>query len=221
MSIVIEYPVLDKRGFPSYRKSKTHCPKGHPYSDENTFVSKTGSRSCRTCIREGKRARYVKIPRKKKEYCIHGHPYSEGHPNTGFLASGKKFCKTCAIERQHAAPRDKKLAYCAKWRAKNPEIRKNAMRRMQLRRYNMDEAAYFDMFQSQGGACAICRKPCKSGRRLAVDHCHETQKVRGLLCLRCNQGLGHFEDNIALLNDAQIYLWKSGTGNLHHLTQNE
>ena len=51
------------------------------------------------------------------------------------------------------------------------------------------------------GVCTICGKPGNQ-----VDHCHKTNKVRGLLCINCNQGLGKFQDDPELLEFARIYL---------------
>jgi hypothetical protein len=47
---------------------------------------------------------------------------------------------------------------------------------------------------------------CGSSEALAIDHCHATKAVRGLLCRACNSGLGHFRDNPALLLTATLYL---------------
>ena len=60
--------------------------------------------------------------------------------------------------------------------------------------------------QGDGVVCAICKKPCRTGRSLAKDHDHKTGKVRGRLCLHCNVGLGHFQDSPALLLRAVDYL---------------
>lgn len=65
------------------------------------------------------------------------------------------------------------------------------------------------MLAKQGGVCAICKNPeksCARGYRLAVDHDHATKQVRGLLCVNCNQGLGHFRDSIPRLQAAIGYL---------------
>ncbi len=77
------------------------------------------------------------------------------------------------------------------------------------------------MLDSQDGLCGICRLPetrvVKSGNRkytnpiaprLAVDHNHVTNKNRGLLCAKCNIGLGHFQDSIENLEAAVAYLKK-------------
>ena len=67
------------------------------------------------------------------------------------------------------------------------------------------EAAY----DASGGACAICgSKPAR--KDLALDHCHETGKLRGLLCQPCNMGLGHFKDRADLLLRAVEYLRQHG-----------
>ena len=72
---------------------------------------------------------------------------------------------------------------------------------------------YYKMHEQQNGVCAICEKAELSVdkntgkiRRLSVDHCHTTGKIRGLLCSRCNRGLGFFRDNVDLLRNAIQYL---------------
>lgn len=75
-----------------------------------------------------------------------------------------------------------------------------------LHRYGMDANDYFALLESQGGACAICRKLPKKTRRLCVDHCHSTGHVRGLLCDRCNGALGSFGDSVEVLMTAIRYL---------------
>ena len=74
------------------------------------------------------------------------------------------------------------------------------------KRYGIGRKEYDAMHAAQGGLCAICRRTCRSGRALAVDHCHETGRVRGLLCASCNGGLGLFGDRTDLLSSAIRYL---------------
>ncbi len=52
--------------------------------------------------------------------------------------------------------------------------------------YGITEAEYWAIYEAQGRCCAICKKATGTVRRLAVDHNHETGKVRGLLCKTCN-----------------------------------
>lgn len=59
--------------------------------------------------------------------------------------------------------------------------------------YGLTVEQYEEMFSKQDGVCAICKQPWKT-RRLAVDHCHKTGKIRGLLCGRCNGQLGWLEN---------------------------
>lgn len=66
-------------------------------------------------------------------------------------------------------------------------------RRCRLRaRYGLSIADYDALLIRQGGVCRICKLTCSTGKRLAVDHDHVTGEVRGLLCTRCNRGLGYF-----------------------------
>lgn len=73
-------------------------------------------------------------------------------------------------------------------------------------RFGITIDQYNAMEVEQNYTCIICNGKDKSGRSLAVDHCHTTGKVRGLLCTECNTALGLFKDETALLNKAIEYL---------------
>lgn len=80
----------------------------------------------------------------------------------------------------------------------------------QIRKLGCSEELYAKLLKKQHGECAICGTQyghtSKNGRqcRLAVDHDHTTGKVRGLLCGRCNRGLGYLKENN--LNRALEYI---------------
>lgn len=137
------------------------------------------------------------------------------------LAVAKGMCKRCYM-------REYMRGYQNKWRKKNKALAraqktrdhtKNGKNRyinrrhralayaldVALKKYGMTHEEYLKMFEAQGGACSICgRTPPKN--RLAIDHCHKTGRVRGLLCGACNTGLGLFRDDVALLRAATQYL---------------
>ena len=85
---------------------------------------------------------------------------------------------------------------------------KERQRELTLKRvYGITIDDYNDMFIEQGGSCAICGTHQKEFKFcLSVDHCHSTGKIRGLLCHRCNGGLGNFNDNPEILQNALKYL---------------
>ncbi len=68
------------------------------------------------------------------------------------------------------------------------------------RAYGITIAERDALLARQGGGCAICKKPVVFGRGFSdaghVDHCHETGKVRGILCARCNSALGKLGDSV-------------------------
>jgi len=79
------------------------------------------------------------------------------------------------------------------------------------RTYGISYKDYIGMQELQGNRCAICKSSESSNKRtdrFFVDHCHATGKVRGLLCSKCNHGLGHFNDSPKLLLNAVKYLEK-------------
>jgi hypothetical protein len=79
------------------------------------------------------------------------------------------------------------------------------LRRGQLKRlYGISPADYDALLAKQDGACATCGKPSKE--TLCVDHCHATGTIRGLLCRKCNTGLGCYEDDPATMITSLAYL---------------
>ena len=78
--------------------------------------------------------------------------------------------------------------------------------------FGIREVDYERMNAEQNGKCKICGAKGESERntsrykRLAVDHCHDTGDIRGLLCMKCNLGIGNFQDNIIYLENAINYL---------------
>lgn len=81
-----------------------------------------------------------------------------------------------------------------------------ASRKSQLKQYGLTESQYDAMLAAQRGVCAICCGTDPKGRRLVVDHSHATLKVRGLLCVKCNSGIGMFDEDSRSLLHAVEYL---------------
>lgn len=75
--------------------------------------------------------------------------------------------------------------------------------------FRMIPEQYAIMLRNQNGCCLICKKhQTEFKKRFAVDHNRKTKKVRGLLCVKCNTGLGLFDHNINRLREAVRYLQK-------------
>ena len=94
-----------------------------------------------------------------------------------------------------------------KKRNATPEHKREVRRQALKREYNITPKEYETKFIQQGGRCAICRRHRSEQRRdLSVDHNHITGAVRGLLCARCNTGLGGANDDIQILESMISYL---------------
>jgi len=72
-------------------------------------------------------------------------------------------------------------------------------------KYGLSSTEWLDLVRKQGFACAICREIGP----LMTDHCHSTGRVRGLLCRRCNTGIGLLGDSIEIMTAACAYLMAS------------
>lgn len=96
------------------------------------------------------------------------------------------------------------------WNQRNPD----KVRATQLKlKFGLSWEEYVEIFSQQHGSCAICKTPLvlfgsvKDKHKIAnVDHCHVNGNVRGLLCNKCNVGLGSFMDNPTALRNAAEYL---------------
>jgi protein-arginine kinase activator protein McsA len=98
------------------------------------------------------------------------------------------YCKQCS-----------RLAHRA-WVRANPDKERN----LQLKKlYGIGQADYLLLFKAQQGRCRVCQNRLA---QLTVDHCHNTKKIRGLLCSTCNCGLGMLKHSVKNLIRAITYL---------------
>ncbi len=100
--------------------------------------------------------------------------------------------------------------YQARYRKEHDfrEYKKEYHANKRFDKYGITRSDFEAMLENQNDSCAICQIKFDDKARPYIDHCHDSGKVRGLLCLHCNTGLGHFEDKIELLEKAKEYLQK-------------
>lgn len=73
--------------------------------------------------------------------------------------------------------------------------------------YGLSVDEYEQMYAEANGKCQVCSTPEEElSKRLAVDHCHQTGKIRGLLCSKCNTALGQLNDNLETISALYSYL---------------
>lgn len=117
---------------------------------------------------------------------------------------GLKECSSCHEIKLAHLEFSEKQGRCKACRGPSGLTKRERATNARLRRdYGISLADYEAMLVAQDDRCAICGD---SGRRLSVDHDHETGVVRGLLCPNCNLGLGHFQDRPDLLRAAVDYI---------------
>jgi hypothetical protein len=75
-----------------------------------------------------------------------------------------------------------------------------------LRKTGVTQEQYDGAYLKQKGVCAICSRVEANGKQLAADHCHTTGVFRGLLCMKCNRGIGYLNDDSVLVEKALNYL---------------
>ena len=120
-------------------------------------------------------------------------PLTEFHKRSNRPSGHASSCKSCRVKEKRTP---------------------NYMRKYDLKKsYGITLEDYDNMFELQEGKCAICEKhlnEVKSGRKknLCVDHNYDTGEVRGLLCDKCNRGIGLLNDSVEVLKNAIKYLNK-------------
>lgn len=122
-------------------------------------------------------------------------------------------CMVCR-RKKHLENPEKKAIHrkgASTWYYNNPEKAKN----QRLRKYGITLDEYNSMREVQNYSCAVCERheedvergrATSSSTSLQVDHCHGTQKIRGLLCTNCNTMLGKAKDDVSILEAAIEYL---------------
>ena len=94
------------------------------------------------------------------------------------------------------------------YHANKDKKKEQAARSARKRKYRLSDEQYRQLLEDQEYKCALCGQPFMDDTP-HVDHCHVSEKVRGLLHGRCNRGLGHFGDTIEGLERAIAYLRQS------------
>jgi hypothetical protein len=138
-------------------------------------------------------------------------------------------CGSCSTKKPYTAPKSYKCgtlrsyingcrcSLCRSSNAKNAaEYRKTPkgqkiIKNSNLKKYGITVDEYESMHDAQNGLCAICKKPeTKTNQygkiRLAVDHCHESGKNRGLLCMNCNRALGLVGEDLKTIQAMYEYI---------------
>lgn len=137
--------------------------------------------------------------------------YKSIHKNDGL----DSWCKKCKVEDNRAYVQrniEEKRKYRKQYHIKNREKHLQQSKRNNIRlKYNIEDSTYQEMIKQQNNRCAICGTVFDSKTNLAhLDHCHDTGRIRGMLCRKCNTGLGMFKDNQELLLKAALYLKPQG-----------
>ena len=135
--------------------------------------------------------------------CGEARVFSDFYPKSG--ARGKDYALT-------AAGYSNDCKVCTNQARKtyilnNPDKAKASDRAYHLSNYGLTISEYNKMFNEQNGCCLGCEKhQTELKKRLCVDHCHTTGKVRGLLCTSCNAGLGQLKENVSIFNNLIKYI---------------
>ena len=143
-------------------------------------------------------------------------PLADFHRDRSASYGRKPHCKECAKQlnaEQWCKHREKRAATKRKYRVeRGPQISARHRAYKIERQYGLTKEQVDAMRESQNGKCAICSDALVQAKKggLAIDHCHATGKVRGLLCHRCNTGLGLFRDRPELLIRAAEYVGGNG-----------
>lgn len=182
-------------------------------------------KSCKVC---GTNAQYVSGGCVKC-CCNKPKPLRVLRPREIAINNGDKFyngkaCKKCETFKKYT--KSYSCVYCSEYKNRNSDYflkrkendkkyckeRKKEIREYHMsRKYGITYDEYLNLLESQNNLCAICGVNNdiyykQKNKILVIDHNHDNMKVRGIICHKCNSGLGVFKDNISLLKSAIEYL---------------
>ena len=112
------------------------------------------------------------------------------------------------VKEKHKKYAEKNKERCKEYYSNNKD---KAFERYLKNTYQMSVEEYETSLKNQSEVCAICKSKCVSGKKLAVDHNHDTGEFRGVLCRQCNRALGMFRDSPTILHSALEYLELNGS----------
>ena len=121
--------------------------------------------------------------------------------NISEFYSGRNKCKNCVNAAARKIRVDKPERYA--------RYKKRANEYLKESRYGITQEEFDIMLVDQNNMCKICNTEFKSTKDTHIDHCHDTNIVRGLLCNNCNLALGQFNDNTDNMDNAIRYLQNS------------
>lgn len=132
--------------------------------------------------------------------------YKESRTKDGY----QRRCKDCQKKSAQISYADNKPKVLSRSKEKyDPKKRRD---RTLMENYGITLEQYELMLELQGGKCEICGSddPSHNSGRFVVDHCHQTNKVRGLLCGECNFMIGKAADDVGRLKSAIAYIERYG-----------
>jgi hypothetical protein len=146
------------------------------------------------CRERSRISKYTKSVLKEKGFCWCS-LCKNAIPAQEFGGQSLSRCRKCNSARVKASQTES-----SKLKAKESSL---------LRQYGMSLADLREMYEAHDGRCGICKieHPFSGPGSLVVDHCHDTGKVRGMLCGRCNSAIGLFKENMYNLVQAMNYLF--------------
>jgi hypothetical protein len=195
------------------------------------------SLECRSCKKEIDKTRREKlksrgvvvlsgINSKKCPMCGEDLPLSAFCKNMSAKDGLNRICRTCSavclrgymLNNRDKVLATRKEAYKIHKEKRNETARNYSLKNKdkiasykRLKKYGLSEENFQSMLKTQGGKCYSCLAPFSNETRIEVDHSHFTGEVRGLLCGKCNRGVGFFDDNPDRLDRAANYVERLST----------
>jgi len=189
-------------------------------SNDRLQIAMKNAKACKTCNTTKNITEFYKNPNVKDGYlnkckdCVRQYDIQRTKKHPGPRTTGFKTCSFCQQKkrvseyskrlrakdglRHRCKPCDRKED--KKYRQNNP----SKQRLCKVKHtYGLNKKEYEALVKKHNGKCAICEF---DNKQLGIDHCHYTGKVRGLLCSRCNSGIGMLGDDVKTLQKAMKYL---------------
>jgi hypothetical protein len=163
--------------------------------------------TCRTCKHQKPEEEFGLYAGRRRRNCDSCRNYliEYNRKNREHLLEMRRFLYHTDPEQK----RRKANAQAMREKRTNPIRKRNLWKNHIFRNYGLSLESYDKMLTLQGNKCAICEKSFSEIKefwnRPCVDHCHRTNKVRGILCKKCNISL-HYVENFLYLEAAQRYL---------------